>query len=529
VSRPVIIGGGHNGLVAAAYLARAGHKPLVLERRDEVGGAAVTHELTPGFRVPALAHATALRADIVSQLSLENQGLHFTRPPVSVFAPAGDGRALVLWREMLQSVQSLAQWSAADAARWPEFSDTALAIAGAIGGLLRQVPPSLDEPGPGELWDLVSTGRAIRGLGRSRLYQMLRWGPMPIADLAAEWLESPVARAVICGRGIFAAAAGPRSAGTAASWLLQVAHEGHPAGAPTFVAGGPGSLAAAIAAAATGAGAEIRRNAEVAHIDVDDRGVCGVTLASGEQIRTGVVISNADPKRTLLDLVDPVRLPPSFRHKIQHYRMRGVLAKVNLALARLPKFRGAAAHEQPSETLLAGRIHIGPDPDYLERAFDRSKYGELSTEPWLEVVIPSLTDPTLAPQGQHVMSVYAQWAPYALRGQSWNRARDAFSDAIVKTIAAHAPDLPSLILAREILTPLDLEQRYGLTGGHIFHGEHALDQLYAMRPVLGWAQHRTPIAGLYLCGAGTHPGGGLTGAPGAHAARIVLKDPHRTT
>lgn len=527
MSRPVIIGGGHNGLVAAAYLARAGRKPLVLERRDEVGGAAVTHELAPGFRVPALAHAIALRADIVSDLGLAKQGLHVTQPPVSVFAPSGDGRALVLWRDLLQSVQSLSTWSAADAARWPEFSETAVAIAGAIGGLLRQVPPSLDEPAPGELWDLVSTGRAVRSLGRSRLYQMLRWGPMPIADLAAEWLESPVARAVVCARGIFGAAAGPRSAGTAASWLLQVAHEGHPAGAPTFVAGGPGSLAGAIAAAATGAGAEIRRNAEVAQIDVDDTGVRGVTLASGEQIRTGIVISNADPKRTLLGLVDPVRLPPSFRHKIQHFRTRGVLAKVNLALARLPKFRGAAAHEQPSEMLLSGRIHIGPDPDYLERAFDRSKYGEFSPEPWLEVTIPSLSDPTLAPQGQHVMSIYAQWAPYALRGQSWDQARDTFGDAIIKAIAAHAPDLPSLILAREILTPVDLEQRYGLTGGHIFHGEHALDQLYAMRPVLGWAQHRTPIAGLYLCGAGTHPGGGITGAPGAHAARVVLKDPHR--
>jgi phytoene dehydrogenase-like protein len=527
VSRPVIIGGGHNGLVAAAFLARAGRKPIVLERRDEVGGAAVTHELAPGFRVPALAHAAALRADVISQLDLEKQGLHFTRPAVSVFAPAGD-RALVLWREVLPSVQSLAHWSAADAARWPEFSETALAIAGAFGGLLRQVPPSLDEPGPGELWDLMSTGRAIRGLGRSRLYQLLRWGPMPIADLAAEWLESPVACAVICGRGIFGAAAGPRSAGTAASWLLQVAHEAHPAGAPTFITGGPGSLAGAIAAAATGAGAEIRRNAEVAQIDVDDSGVRGVTLATGEQIRTGIVISNADPKRTLLGLVDPVRLPPSFRHKIQHYRTRGALAKVNLALARLPKFRGAAAYEQPSDTLLAGRIHIGPDPDYLERAFDRWKYGEVSTEPWLEVTIPSLTDPTLAPAGQHVMSIYAQWAPYTLRGQTWDQAREAFADAIVKTIAAHAPDLPSLIVAREILTPVDLEERYGLTGGHIFHGEHALDQLYAMRPVLGWAQHRTPIAGLYLCGAGTHPGGGLTGAPGAHAARIVLKDPNRS-
>jgi phytoene dehydrogenase-like protein len=528
VSRPVVIGGGHNGLVLAAYLARAGRPPLILERRDEVGGAAVTHELTPGFRVPALAHAIALRADIVSDLHLEKQGLRVVRPPVSVFVPSGDGRALVVWREVLETVRSLSHWSPADAARWPEFSETAVAIAGAIGGLLRQVPPSIDDPGPGELWDLLSTGRALRGLGRSRLYQMLRWGPMPIADLAGEWLESPLARAVICGRGIFGSAGGPRSAGTAASWLLQVAHEAHPAGSPTFVVGGPGSLAAALAVAATSAGAEIRRNADVARIEVDDRGVRGVTLASGEEIRTRTVISNADPKRTLLGLIDPVRLPPSFRQKIQHFRTRGTLAKMNLALSRLPGFRGATSHEMPAETLLAGRIHIGPDPDYLERAFDRSKYGELSTDPWLEVTIPSLTDPSLAPAGQHVMSIYAQWAPYDLRGTSWEHAGDAFAETIIRTLAAHAPDLRSLILARELLTPVDLEARYGLTGGHIFHGEHALDQLYAMRPVLGWAQHRTPIEGLYLCGAGTHPGGGLTGAPGAHAARIVLKDPVRS-
>jgi phytoene dehydrogenase-like protein len=523
VTRPVIIGGGHNGLVAAAYLARAGRPPLVLERRDEVGGAAVTHELEPGFRVPTLAHAVAIWPEVIADLGLDKQGLHLIQPPVSTFAPSADGRALVVWRETLQTVRSLSSWSAADAARWPEFSAMALGIGKAIRELLRQVPPALDEPSPGELWDLMTAGRKVRGLGRAWLYQLLRWGPMSIADVVAEWLETPVARAVVCGRGIFGAAAGPRSGGTAASWLIQVAHESHPAGAPTFVVGGPGSLAAALAVAATSRGAEIRKNAEVRRIEVDDHGVSAVVLADGEEIPARTVVSNLDPKRTLLDLVDPVRLPPSFRQKIQHYRMRGALAKVNLALSRLPTFHGAAVAEAPAEMLLAGRIHIGPDPDYLERAFDTSKYGEMSQAPWLEVTIPSLTDLTLAPPGQHVMSIYAQWAPYQLRDANWDAARDTFGNLVVRTLAEYAPDLPSAITTREVITPVDLEQRYGLTGGQIFHGEHALDQLYAMRPVLGWAQHRTPIEGLYLCGAGTHPGGGLTGAPGAHAARLVLK------
>jgi phytoene dehydrogenase-like protein len=518
-----IIGGGHNGLVAAAYLARAGRKVVVLEARDEIGGCAITRELTPGFRVPTLAHTMAIDPQVASDLGLAAQGLHVVQPPVSVFAPTDDGRAFVAWRDEAATAHELASWSPADAARWPEFAAVTQMAAGAIGGLMRQIPPSIDSPSAGDLVELLKTGRSLRKMGRQGLYRFLRWGPMPIGDLVAEWVETPVARAVVCARGVFATMAGPRSAGTAATWLLQAALEGSPVGAPTFAVGGPGSLSAALAVKARSGGADIRLNARVASIATSDEGVTGVVLENGETIDTRTVVSSADPKHTLLGLVDPIRLVPSFREKIHRIRARGTLAKVNLALSALPAFQGTTGRSVPADTLLSGRIHIGPTPDYLERAFDCSKYGEASSSPWLEATIPSLTDSTLAPPGQHVMSVYAQWMPYSLRARQWDRERDGLGDLVVRTLERYAPGLSRAIVAREVFTPLDLEREFGLTGGHIFHGEHAIDQLYAMRPVLGWAQHATPVRGLYLCGAGTHPGGGITGRPGANAGRVVLR------
>jgi phytoene dehydrogenase-like protein len=285
-------------------------------------------------------------------------------------------------------------------------------------------------------------------------------------------------------------------------------------------------LTAALAAAATEAGAEIRTGVEVVRIEVDDTGVRSVVLASGEQIATTLVVSNADPKRTLLGIIDPVRLEPGFLLRVRNIRARGTLAKVNLALAGLPAFtaeRDLPQDVRPAEAL-AGRILIAPDIDYLEQAFDRAKYGETPVRPFLECVIPTLLDPGLAPAGQHVMSIYVQYAPYDLRGTDWTTVRDRLQQTVIDTLAGHAPGLPSLVLAAQTITPADLESTYGLTGGHIHHGELALDQLYVMRPLLGWAQHRTPIAGLYLCGAGTHPGGGITGANGANAARVVIRD-----
>lgn len=524
MSRPVIIGAGPNALVCATYLAKAGLRPLVLEARDVVGGGAVTRELAPGVRVPALSHAVAMRGDVLADLGLG--GLAGAPAHMSVTVPTRTGRALVLPRDVSAAAAALSPWSAGDAERWPAFVARVQALTGALQGVLAQIPPSIDRPAPGELWALLQVGRRLRRLGRAQLYELLRWGPMSIADLAAEWFDTPALRAAICARGVFGAAAGPRSAGTAAGWLLLTAQEGHPTGALRVLDGGPGVLTAALASAARAAGAEIRTGAAVAAITIDDAGARGVTLGSGETVDASLVISGADPKQTLLGLVDPMRLQPSFRQQLLNLRSSGVVAKVNVATHGLPAVTGVDSAE--AAQALGGRVLIGDHPDELERAFDASKYGQMSERPWLEVAIPTLADSSLAPQGTHVLSVYAQYAPYRLRGTTWDDQKDALQQRVVSRLAEVMPDLPGRIAAIETLTPLDLERDHRLTGGHIFHGEHALDQIFAMRPVLGWAQHRTPVRGLYLCGAGTHPGGGVTGAPGAHAARVVLGDLERS-
>ncbi len=386
---------------------------------------------------------------------------------------------------------------------------------------MQMTPPDIDDPASANVWDLLLTGRKIRGLGDKDLYRLFRWAPMAVADLVAEWFENELLRGTIAAQGIFGTFLGPWSAGSSASLLLRAASDGNPAGNATYVMGGTGALTTAMAIAVQAAGVEIRTNAEVAHIKVKDGKAVGVVLSNGDEIDARAVVSNADPKRTLLGMVDPQHLAPSFLQRLQHYRMNGTVAKVNLALNGLPSFTGVNGN---AASLLGGRIQVSPDVDYLEHAFDASKYGEFSQHPYLEATIPTLQDPSLAPAGKHVMSIYMQYAPYKLRDTDWDSQRDALGDVVVNTLAEYAPDLPGKIEAREVITPKDLEQTYGLTGGHIFHGELALDQLFTMRPLLDWAQYRTPVAGLYLCGSGTHPGNGLTGGSGANAAREIAKD-----
>jgi phytoene dehydrogenase-like protein len=346
---------------------------------------------------------------------------------------------------------------------------------------------------------------------------------MPVGDLVAEWFETDLLRAVVASRGIFGNFLGPASAGSSAVLLIRAAADPHPAGATCFPRGGVGALAQAMASAAIEAGAQIRTDAEVSSILAKDGAVNAVRLSTGEEIPACLVVSNADPKRTLLGLVGPVHLDPNFVVKLRNYRSTGAVAKVNLALSGLPTFTALEGIDH-GNAALAGRIHIGPTLEYLERAFDDAKYGSVSRAPILEVAIPSLADPSLAPAGQHVMSIYAQFAPFHLKSGNWTEQREALGDLVIKTLSTYAPNLPGLVLHRQVITPQDLEETYGLTGGHIFHGELTLDQLFTMRPLLGWARYRTPISGLYLCGSGTHPGSGLTGASGANAAREILKD-----
>jgi phytoene dehydrogenase-like protein len=517
----VIIGGGHNGLVTAFYLAKAGYKPLVLERRPQVGGAAITDEFHPGFRCSTLAHtAGPIRPDIVRDLKLEKHGLKLITPEVSVTALTPDGRALSLYQDARKSAQEVAAFSQKDAAKYPEFQESLGKMGRVIGEALATPPPNIDHPSSGDLWGMLKTGRAIRNLGKKDMYRLLRWGPMAVADLAAEYFETELLRAVVAARGLFGTFLGPWSAGSALVLLIRAAGDAHPAGSAFFAAGGMGALTQAMASAAQAAGAEIRSGAEVIEIRVKDGAASGVILSTGEEIDARAVISNADPKRTLLKLTDPTHLTPDFVQKLQHYRGNGTVAKVNLALSGLPNF---TALKNGDAAALTGRIHIGNEIDYLERAFDASKYGNFSPHPYLEATIPSLTDPTLAPEGKHVMSIYVQYAPYKLKGD-WETQRKPLGQTVVKTLAQYTPNLPELILTHQIITPQDLEDTYGLTGGQIFHGDLALDQFFTMRPLLDWARYRTPIENLYLCGSGTHPGAGLTGGSGANAAREILKD-----
>jgi len=511
----IFIGGGHNGLVAAVRLARAGLKTLVLERRSVAGGAAVTEELHPGFRVSTLAHAAQLAPAVLTDLRLADQGLELIDPDPYLFAPLTDGRSLVLGRDAAASAASIAQFSEPDSRRYAEFREAMGRVTPFVSDLLENPPPEIEQTRRADLWPLLSMARRFRRLGKKDAYRLLRWAPMSASDFVSEWFESEPLRAALAAPGIFGTAFGPRSAGSTAVLLLQMATGD---GRRRLVRGGLGALSSALVSAVQAAGATIRTDAEVGRIDVLNRRVAGVTLASGEQLRARTVVSNADPRRTLLGLLDPIELGPDFLGRIRSYRCVGNVAKVNLALSDLPRFTSGDART------LSGRIHIGPNLDYLERAFDASKYGRHASRLCLDVTIPSLTDPALAPAGAHVMSINATFAPYRLQGTDWTAAAPGFAEAVIDTLLEYAPDMRRLIVHRQVITPVDLESRYGLTGGHIFHGELSLDQLFTMRPLLGWARYRTPIQGLYLCGAGTHPGYGVSGLSGLNASREILRD-----
>lgn len=507
--RVVIIGAGHNGLVAAFYLAKAGLSPLILESRSVVGGTAVTEEIHPGFRCSSLFDMSGpLLPQVVNDLELKKHGLHTIAPELRVLALHPDGRTLRVYEDADRTAAELAPISARDAKKFPQFVAALQRVGRAIAPLLTRTPPDLADPSAADLLNLGRFGLKFRGLSREHAYDLLRWAPMAVADFSAEWFETELLRAVVQARGIFGTFAGPRSGGTTIGLLMNAAF-----GSQELVLGGMGELTRALAKAAAAAGAEIRTQSKVRAIRVRSGEVSAVVLDGGEEIRARAAVSNADLQHTLLKLIDPSHLDPAFLMNVRAFRAAGTVAKVNLAVSALPSFAGVSE-----------RIHIGPDTDYLERAFDAAKYGEFSSEPVLSVTIPSLTDSSLAPQGKHVLSISASYAPYRLKRGDWSSRREEFGDAVLKTLSSYAPDIGKLVLQRQVLTPADLEEKFGLTGGHIFQGEHSLDQLFTFRPLLGWARYRTPIKGLYLCGSCTHPGGGITGAPGLNASREILKD-----
>ena len=523
----VLIGGGHNALITAFYLAKGGFKPVVLERRDRVGGGAVTEEFHPGFKASTLSHTLGpLRSDVARDLQLERFKLEILRPDPRVFAPSPDGRALLFYDDPDKTAGVISRVSAKDGSRYTEFAESLSDIAGVFSQLAAITPPGIDHPSPEDFWNLFKTGRGIRGLGKTGIFDLLRWGPMAVADFVSEFFETELVRAVIAARGIFGSALGPWSAGSTTVLLLRAAADAHPVGSAAFPVGGLGEFTRALADAAKHAGAEIRTNAEVQQIRTKSGAVAGVVLTDGEEIACEAVVSGVDPKRTFFNLLDPGNLDPVFATRIKNYRARGRVAKVHLALGDLPHFPSLANAVGPDGLRqgLSGRIHIGHEIDYLEKAFDASKYGEISAAPHLDVTIPTLLDPSLAPEGKHVLSAYFQFAPFTLKTGNWNDRRGELANIVIKTLGAYAPNLASIVEAAHVITPQDLESTYGFTGGHIFHGEIALDQIFTMRPVLDWARYQTPVKGLFLCGNGTHPGNGLTGASGANAAKEIIHE-----
>ena len=523
----VIVGGGHNGLIAAFYLAKGGFKPVVLERREMVGGGAVTEEFHPGFRASTLAHTLGpLRSDVSRDLGEEKFDCRIFEPDPRVFSPSLDGRGLLFYSDAAKTAGGIARISSKDAEKYPQFSEALEEVAGVFAQLSSITPPAIDKPTPEDLWNLFKTGRGVRGLGKKRIFDLLRWGPMAVADFVAEFFETELIRATIAARGIFGTALGPWSAGSTAVLLMRAAADANPVGSAAFARGGLGNFSRALAEAAKQAGAEIRTDAEVQQIRTKDGAVVGVVLRDGEEIVAEAVVSGVDPKRTFFGLLDPTQLDPRVAQRMNNVRMKGTVAKVNLALGDLPSFPSLADAIGQDGYLraLSGRIHIGPEIDYLERAFDVSKYGEFPRAPWLDVTLPTILDPSLAPAAKHMLSAYVQFAPFTLRDGSWDTRRKELGEVVIKTLTPYAPNLPGLVEGMQVITPADLEKSYGFTGGHIFHGELALDQLFTMRPALDWARYKTPVRGLFMCSNGTHPGNGLTGASGANAAREIIHE-----
>ncbi len=521
----IVLGAGHNGLVAAAYLARAGLKTLVLERRPLVGGACVTEELRPGYRFSTASYVVSLlRPEIIRDLRLREHGLEIL-PCRTSFAPFPDGRSLLLGLGEAEDARQIARFSSRDAEAYPRFNAALVRLADFVRPTLAMIPPRLSPPGPSDLLSLLDLGNRFRKLPPPDQALLLKMMTMSCAAFLDEWFEAGQLKATFAATGTIGTYGSPRAPGTAFVFLHYYLGEvnGSP-GLWGFPRGGMGGIAEALASAARSHGATIRVGASVERILVKDGAAAGVVLEGGEEIRGRMVVSNADPKRTFLRLMERDHLPPEFVRGIENLRCTGNSAKINLALSEPPDFTalpGDGPHQK-------GSIQVcGADPAYLEDAFDDYRSGRPSRRPYLDCVIPSTVDATLAPQGHHVMSISVKFIPYRLAEGDWRSRRESLGDLAVETLAEYAPNLRRAILYRQVLTPPDLEEIYGLTGGNICHGDMALDQLFASRPLWGWARYRTPIDNLYLCGSGTHPGGGVMGAPGRNAARVVLKDLRR--
>jgi phytoene dehydrogenase-like protein len=532
----IVIGGGHNGLTCAAYLGRAGRKVLVLERRSLVGGCAVTEEVWPGYRISTASYLTSLLQErIIRELELERHGYHVDAKDPAFFSAFPDGRHLFFWQDSQRTLDEIAKFSARDARRFPAFEAHIEKLAQVAESLLLTTPPPFPPHGMGAMVEWLRLAGRIRGLSAAEMAGLVKIFSMSASDFLDEWFESPEVKVTLATDGVIGANGGPRSPGTAYILLHHCMGgvAGH-RGLWGFVRGGMGAVSEALAASAKEHGATILTDAPVAQIIVRHGKARGVVLQNGDEYHAPVVASNLDPKRTFLEILDPSLLPTEFASSIRQFRCEGTSLKINFALRGLPEFTCYPGAPLP---LHGATMHICPSIDYVERAWDDAKYGRPSQRPLIELTIPTIYDRSLAPPGHHVMGAFLQYAPYTLKppsgtgagfddgrgSASWDDLREPYGNHILDLISEYCPNILEIVVDMQVLTPLDLERRFGLTGGNIFHGEMSFEQMFVMRPVAGWARYRTPVQGLYLCGSGAHPGGGVMGAPGYNCAREVLK------
>jgi phytoene dehydrogenase-like protein len=520
----IIVGGGHNGLTAAAYLARAGLSTLVLERREIVGGCCVTEEIAPGCRASTTSYiASMLRPEVISELRLADHGLRMVPCDPAIQVPFPDGHVVPWWVDRTRAQAEFGKISAKDAARFVEVDDQLKKLARYLQPFFMEPPPEIDTSSMGGWSDLFRIGKRFRGISSAEIAQLISFLTGSLGEFLDRNYESEKIKTMFLANNVYGKHGGPYQPGTAIGLLFHLLSGGEHElqGFYGHVMGGMGSITQALAAAGEKLGAEIRTSASVTQIEVRNGRASSVVLEDGTEVRGRIVLSNADPKRTFLKMVAARELPEDFLFAVRGIKMDGPCAKVNFVLAEEPRFAGTSPQASPLERTFYTLV---PSLEFAERCYDIAKFGELPEELWVDCVVSSNADSSLAPPGKHILTCFVQYVPYKLREGNWDEKRDLLGDRVVKKIAEYAPNVPGAIEVRQVLTPLDLERTYGLTEGNIFHGDLRLEQLFFMRPVPGWAQYRTPIRGLYLCGAGAHPGGGVTGAPGRNAALQALRD-----
>ena len=520
----IVIGAGHNGLTAAAYLAGAGFSTLVLERREIVGGCCVSEEIAPGCKASTTSYiASMLRPEVIRDLELASYGLRMVPCDPALQVPFPDGQVVPWWSERERTVAELRKLSPDDAETFVRVDDQLKKLAGYLQPFFLEPPPDFQTKGLHGWLELLRVGKRFRGISGDQISQLVSFLTGSLGEFLDRNYKSEKVKTLFLANNVYGKHGGPYDPGTALGLLFHLLSGGdfEMQGFYGHVIGGMGAITQAIAAAARKRGVEIRTSAPVARIDVRNGRARGVILEDGTEIATSTVLSNADPKRTFLGMLESSELPEDFRDAVRGIKMDGPCAKVNMVLADEPKFTGTPANASPGQKALYTLV---PSLEFAERCYDIAKFGEIPEELWVDCVIASQVDNTLAPKGRHIMTCFVQYVPYKLRQGTWDENRELLGERVVKKIAEYAPNVPNSIVAQQVLTPLDLERTYGLTEGNIFHGDLSLEQLFFMRPVPGWAQYRTPITGLYLCGAGAHPGGGVTGAPGHNAAFQVLRD-----